>query len=229
MSWAFRQTHLLLMSSFMVLVYTGFALKYPESWWAAPLLAWESTFGLRGWIHRVAGVALLFAGVVHVLHLALDRQARACILEMWPAWEDVHELKERVLYYLGRRPTPPEAPWLGYGEKAEYLAVVWGTLLMGVTGVMLWLESLVLRWLPSWTLDMATAIHYYEAILATLAIVVWHFYAVIFDPSVYPMDPAWLNGQSAPGRARERAAPARPAPRRSPGREPSPPEEPKSG
>jgi cytochrome b subunit of formate dehydrogenase len=212
MSWAFRQTHLLLMVSFTVLVYTGFALKYPESWWAVPLLIWEGSFGLRGWIHRLAGVVLLLTGAVHLLHLALDRRARACILEMWPAWEDVQEVKERFLYYLGRRPAPPEAPWLGYGEKAEYLAVVWGTLLMGVTGVMLWLESLALRWLPSWTLDVATAIHFYEAILATLAIVVWHFYAVIFDPSVYPMDPAWLNGHSAPGRARERAEPKRKRP-----------------
>ncbi len=207
MSWAFRQTHLLLMTSFMVLVYTGFALKYPDSWWAAPLLVWESSLGLRGWIHRLAGVVLMLAGAVHFLHLALDRRARMCILEMWPAWEDVHELKERFLYYIGRRATPPESPWLGYGEKAEYLAVVWGTLLMGLTGVMLWSETVMLRWLPSWALDVATAVHFYEAVLATLAIVVWHFYAVIFDPSVYPMDPAWLNGRSAPGRERERQPP----------------------
>ena len=208
MSWAFRQTHLLLMISFTVLVYTGFALTYPESWWASPLLAWESSFGLRGWIHRVAGVALLLAGAVHVLHLTVDRQARACIREMRPGRGDLRELKERFRYYLGRRPTPPRAPWLGYGEKAEYLAVVWGTLLMGLTGVMLWAEDVVLRWLPSWTLDLATAIHFYEAVLATLAIVVWHFYAVIFDPAVYPMDPAWLKGSSAPGRERERQPPA---------------------
>ena len=85
--------------------------------------------------------------------------------------------------------------------------MVWGTALMGVTGVMLWVETLVLRWLPSWALDVATAVHFYEAVLATLAIIVWHFYAVIFDPAVYPMDPAWLNGRSAPGRERERQPP----------------------
>ena len=204
---AFRQTHAMLMVSFIVLVYTGFALKYPESWWAAPLLAWESQFGLRGWIHRAAGVAMLLAGAIHFVHLIVDRRARACILEMRPEREDFIELKERVLYFMGRRKTPPEAPWLGYGEKAEYLAVIWGTVLMGVTGVMLWVEDLVLRWLPSWTLDVATAVHFYEAILASLAILVWHFYAVIFDPAVYPMDPAWLSGRSAPARERERRAP----------------------
>ena len=204
---AFRQTHAMLMVSFIVLVYTGFALKYPESWWAAPLLAWESQFGLRGWIHRAAGVAMLLAGAIHAVHLITDRRARACIFEMRPGREDLIELKERFLYFFGRRKTPPQAPWLGYGEKAEYLAVIWGTMLMGVTGVMLWVENVVLRWLPSWTLDVATAVHFYEAILATLAILVWHFYAVIFDPAVYPMDPAWLNGHSAPARERERRAP----------------------
>ena len=84
MSTGFRVAHALLLASFGLLVYTGFALKYPESWWAAPLLTWESSFGLRGWIHRLAGVALLLAGVVHVLHLAIDRGARRCIRAMWP-------------------------------------------------------------------------------------------------------------------------------------------------
>ena len=95
-------------------------------------------------------------------------------------------------------------PWLGYGEKVEYLAVIWGTLVMAVTGFLLWFEEFTLRWLPSWTADVATVIHLYEAILASLAILVWHFYAVIFDPVVYPMDPAWLTGRESPGRSAER-------------------------
>ena len=38
--------------------------------------------------------------------------------------------------------------------------------------------------------------HFYEAVLATLAIVVWHFYSVIFDPDVYPLNTASLTGFS---------------------------------
>jgi hypothetical protein len=53
-------------------------------------------------------------------------------------------------------------------------------------------------------MDVATVVHFYEAVLATLAIVVWHFYFVIFDPLVYPMDTAWLTGREAPGRTLER-------------------------
>ena len=45
-------------------------------------------------------------------------------------------------------------------------------------------------------MDVATVIHFYEAILATLAILIWHFYAVIFKPGVYPMNWAWLTGKA---------------------------------
>lgn len=208
MSPLFRIAHGLLAVTFMVLVYTGFALKYPESWWAVPLLQWESDYGVRGWIHRVAALGMLSAGFIHLVHLAVDRRARACIAQMWPSREDVLELKERLAFFFGRRPFPPKAPWIGYPEKLEYLAVIWGTVVMAVTGFILWFQDLVLRWLPTWVTDVATVIHFYEAVLASLAILVWHFYAVIFDPVVYPMDTAWLTGRSAPGRELERLGPS---------------------
>ena len=66
---------------------------------------------------------------------------------------------------------------------------------MGVTGVMLWAKVWVGNMLARWWVDVATAVHFYEAILATLAIVVWHFYQVFFDPDVYPMNWAWWDGK----------------------------------
>lgn len=197
MSAGFRIAHALLALSFIVLAYTGFALKYPESWWAAPLLLWESSFGLRGWIHRLAAVVMVVAVVVHVVHVFLDHRARRAILAMLPNGDDVTELRAKLSYLLGRSSVPPPDPWLGYAEKAEYLAVVWGTVIMAVTGFLLWFQDLTLRWLPSWVADVATVVHFYEAVLATLAIIVWHFYSVMFDPAVYPMDMAWLHGRSS--------------------------------
>jgi hypothetical protein len=38
-----------------------------------------------------------------------------------------------------------------------------------------------------WALNLFTVVHYYEAILATLAILVWHMYFVVLDPTVYPL------------------------------------------
>jgi cytochrome b subunit of formate dehydrogenase len=68
-------------------------------------------------------------------------------------------------------------------------------IVMAVTGIMLWAKVLVGNHLPRWWLDIATAIHFYEAVLATLAIIVWHFYQVFFDPDVYPMNWAWWDGK----------------------------------
>ncbi len=83
---------------------------------------------------------------------------------------------------------------------------------MILTGVTLWANNLMLAFFPKLWLDVATSIHFYEALLATLAIVVWHFYTVIFDPDVYPMDTAWLTGVSVKDREAPRNQPEHPAP-----------------
>jgi len=212
MSKGFRIGHGLMMVSFIVLAWTGFALKYPDGWWAAPLLAWEGKIALRSWIHRTAALVMLGALAFHGVHLLVDRQARACIRQMVPSLADVHELRERLRWFFGRRPDMPHAPALGYPEKAEYLALIWGSLVMAATGFILWFENLTLRWLPKAAADIATTIHFYEAVLASLAILVWHFYFVIFDPLVYPMDTAWLTGREVPGRTLERTEPIVPIP-----------------
>lgn len=200
----FRIAHFLMMTSFMTLVWSGFALTYPNSWWAAPLVALEGKFALRATLHRFAAMVMLGSFAVHVVHLAIDKRARACMWQMIPNLHDVRELRERFEWFFGRRAEMPKAPTLGYIEKAEYLALVWGTLVMAATGFMLWFENWSLANLPKWALDVATVIHFYEAVLATLAILVWHFYAVIFDPLVYPMDTGWITGREAPGRTIER-------------------------
>ncbi len=217
MSLGFRVAHGLVIVSFSSLVYTGFALTYPESWWAYPLIRWEASLGLRGYLHRIAAVVLLSALGFHLFHLARSPRARACMAEMRPRWADWVEFRERALFYLGIRKNPPYSTRLSYIEKSEYLAFLWGTAVMALTGLLLWFESFTLEFFPKWVSDAATAVHFYEAILASLAILVWHFYWVIFDPAVYPMDPTWWSGRPPLSRAHERGEyllppPPRPTP-----------------
>src|SRR5262249_56272866 len=89
----------------------------------------------------------------------------------------------------------PKIARFGYAEKAEYWAVIWGTFIMGLTGLMIWFKIGVFGFLARWWIDIALAIHFYEAVLATLAIIVWHFYHVIFDPDVYPVNFAFIDGR----------------------------------
>ena len=82
--------------------------------------------------------------------------------------------------------------------------------IMTITGVPLWFSDASLRYLPKWLTDVATAVHFYEAVLATLAIAVWHLYWTIFDPEVYPMDWSWWNGKEPANRTHEREDPEEP-------------------
>jgi cytochrome b subunit of formate dehydrogenase len=204
MSRPLRWQHGLVTVSFIGLVYTGFALTYPEHWWTAPLLATEPRVNLRALLHRVFAVVLIVAVAWHAALLATDARTRRCFAAMMWSFADLRELRARVAWFLGRRATPPRTGTFGYIEKAEYWAFMWGTTLMAVTGFILWFENLSLRWLPKWATDVATALHFYEAVLASLAILVWHFYWVIFDPDVYPMDTTWLHGRPPATRAAER-------------------------
>jgi cytochrome b subunit of formate dehydrogenase len=196
-----RILHASLLVCFAVLVWTGFALKYPDQWWARPWLAWEGTFPVRATVHRIAGAVLIAVSLAHVISLVTSGRLRRHWRELWPRVGDAREGFLNFAYLLGLRSRQPRVSSHSYAEKAEYWAVVWGTAVMALTGLMLWAVDYTLAWLPKSWLDIATAVHFYEAVLATLSIVVWHFYFVIFDPEVYPVDTAWLNGSSARKRA----------------------------
>jgi cytochrome b subunit of formate dehydrogenase len=191
-----RIEHALTALSFLALVWTGFALKYPDQWWARPLVAWERYFPVRGTVHRIAAVVLMATAALHVATLAANRRLRRHWKDLWPRRQDAPEALLNFAYNLGLVSKKPPLSSHSYIEKAEYWAVVWGTAVMGLTGLLLWANSWALRWLPKSVIDVATAMHLYEAALAALAILVWHLYSVIFDPDVYPLETAFLDGVS---------------------------------
>ncbi|MGD0012837.1 MAG: cytochrome b/b6 domain-containing protein [Bryobacteraceae bacterium] len=191
-----RIQHALLALSFMTLVWTGFALKYPGQWWARPLVAWEQYFPVRGVVHRVAAAVLIAVAGVHALSLITSQRLRGHWKLLWPRRSDLPEALLNFAYNLGLLKRRPGLSAHSYIGKVEYWAVVWGTAIMGATGVLLWANNLTLHYLPKTALDFATAVHFYEAMLATLSILVWHFYGVIFDPDVYPLETAFLTGIS---------------------------------
>jgi cytochrome b subunit of formate dehydrogenase len=191
-----RVQHALLAGSFLILVWSGFALKFPGQWWARPMLFWEGSSPVRSLVHRTAAVVFIAVAVMHAVSLLASRRLRRHWRELLPGRRDVSEATSTFGYNLGVRSERPAVSQHSYVEKAEYWAVVWGAVVMILSGVMLWANSVALAWLPKSLLDVATAVHFYEAVLATLAILVWHFYSVIFDPDVYPLDTAAITGFS---------------------------------
>jgi formate dehydrogenase gamma subunit len=195
-----RVQHWLLLTSFITLVLSGFALQYPDSW-----LAWllGGSEYLRRIIHRIAAVIMLVAGIYHLAYLFWSKEGRLWVKDMMIRGKDFKDVIGNFGYYLGAAKARPKIARFGYAEKAEYWAVVWGTLVMGLTGLMIWFKLGVFSFLPRWVIDIALAVHFYEAVLATLAIVVWHFYQVIFDPDVYPVNFAFLDGRVSEEHYRE--------------------------
>jgi cytochrome b subunit of formate dehydrogenase len=190
-----RIQHVILLVSFTVLVISGFALAYPES-----ILAWllGSDEGLRRIVHRVAAVVMLALGTYHVVYMLATREGRKGIRDFWFRFKDGKDLIGNLKYYSGLSNEHPKIARFGYAEKAEYWAMIWGTIVMGVTGFMLWYKDDVVRFLQRWWVDVALTVHFYEAVLATLAVIVWHFYHVIFDPDIYPVSWTWLDGKVTP-------------------------------
>ncbi len=191
-----RIQHLNLFINFAILVITGFALKYPEAFWVSPITDVPGGMTIRGFLHRLSGIATVTLGGYHVLYMIFTKRGRGILKEMIPGIEDLIHAVETFKnnLFLNRPAKHLKMGRFNFREKAEYLGLIWGTIVMTVTGLILWFEVEWLRFFPKWTFEVARAIHFYEAILATLTIIVWHFYSVIFNPDVYPMSWAWLTG-----------------------------------
>jgi cytochrome b subunit of formate dehydrogenase len=82
-----------------------------------------------------------------------------------------------------------------FRHKLEYWSVAWGTLLMGATGLILLFPIVATRFLPGVAVTASRVAHSYEALLAFLAIVVWHFYNTHFAAESFPMDTSIFTGK----------------------------------
>jgi cytochrome b subunit of formate dehydrogenase len=192
-----RIQHGVLAISFVVLVITGFMLRFPEAWWVVGLrdLFGESLVNLRGIVHRIAGVLMIASGLYHLGYLALTARGRQLVKDLWFSRKDWTDFVQMIKYYFGRSPDRPRFDRFNYIEKSEYWALIWGSVVMSLTGVALWFENHFMAEYSKLFVDVNETVHYYEAWLAFLAIVVWHFYYVIFNPDVYPLNFTWLTGK----------------------------------
>ncbi len=191
-----RIQHVLLLLSFLTLVLTGFMLKFPDTWWVKGIrdVVGSDFVNLRGLVHRVAGVVMIVDSIYHMYYLIFTERGRQFFKDMIPKIQDLKDVITGLKYNLGFSHEGPKFDRFSYIEKAEYWALIWGTVVMSLTGLMLWFHTFSASIVGGLGLDAATLIHYYEAVLASLAILVWHFYSVIFSPDVYPLNVACIKG-----------------------------------
>jgi len=198
MSLSERLQHALLLVSFCTLVLTGFALKFPDAWWVAPLRDISPLmFELRSLMHRIAAVVMVAASLSHLYYILLVPRGKQLLRDLLPVPQDLRDAVAVMKYNLGFSRTKPQFGRFSYVEKSEYWALVWGTIVMAMTGTILWFDNTFLGLLTKLWWDVARTVHYYEAWLATLAIIAWHFYFVIFNPDTYPINLAFWKGTLA--------------------------------
>ena len=171
------------MVTFIVLVITGFSLRFSESWWVRMLFGWEGGFPVRGIVHRVAAVLFIITSIWHTIYLFTPR-GKQFLKDMLPSVRDFHQFWMLMRYNLSISSVPPRFGRFSYVEKAEYWALIWGTIVMVLTGASLWFKPLGLPYIGMDILDVFHVVHYYEACLAFLAILVGPMHGVVFNPHI---------------------------------------------
>lgn len=190
-----RIQHVTLMTSFFALVITGFPVTFPGSPIASTIVSLVGGFTMRSALHRLAAAVLICLSIYHTFYILLTRHGRAELRALMPKIQDGFDAFQMLKFYVGLAPTMPRFDRFNYIEKFEYLALAWGSVVMIVTGFALWFQDQAMVILPKWALDIAKVIHSYEALLAFLAIIIWHFYHVHLNPEVFPMSRVWINGE----------------------------------
>ena len=173
-----RIEHWVMMLSFVTLGLTGLPQKFPS----APVsIAFVGILGgietLRS-IHHIAAIVMMLGTAWHLLVFGYLSYVRRTRFTMLPTLQDMKDGWQALLYNIGRAKTPPQMGRYTFEEKMEYWAFVWGAIIMGATGFMMWNPISTARFLPGEAIPAAKAAHGGEALLAVLAIIIWHMYGV---------------------------------------------------
>lgn len=173
-----RIEHIVMLTSFTILAITGLPQKFPEVQISIGFFRLFGGIELVRVIHRTSAVVLMLVSIYHVVGLLYRVFVRRVSWTMLPGLKDLKDLYQDLLAYFGVNSEKARYGRYSYPEKMEYLAVVWGIVIMAFTGFMMWNPILTTRILPGEFIPAAKAAHGAEAILAVLAIVLWHFYHV---------------------------------------------------
>jgi cytochrome b subunit of formate dehydrogenase len=190
-----RLQHGIMALSVVALIFTGLPLKFPD----IPFFVWVMHFlgGIDNstYIHRVAACGLIAVSLWHLVYIIFFREGRRDFFRMLPNFKDVKDFTQMMRFYFGRSADKPKFARFSYVEKFDYWAVYWGCIIMIGTGALLWSTAVTFAWFPKYVYDIAKEVHSDEALLATLAIVIWHFYNVHFNPSRFPGSMVWYHGK----------------------------------
>ncbi len=170
--------HWVMLVAFAGLVITGMPQKFAGEAWAKGIVLIMGGVERVRFVHHLLGTIMALQLVWHFLEGVWLHLVKRLGMPMVPRLSDVREFIQQIKFNIGMEKRPPRMDRYGFVEKLEYLALVWGTAVMVVTGLLLLYP---VRWsslVPGEVILAAKAAHGGEAILAFLSILTWHFYFV---------------------------------------------------
>lgn len=189
-----RIQHICLIVSFTLLALTGLPQLFVGAGWARGFMAVLGGIdGVRR-IHHLAATLLLFVFVFHFFNVFIDLLTRKSA-RMLPNLQDGKDAVQAFAYLLGRTQDKPQYDRWDFRQKIEYWALIWGTFLMGLTGLILMFPTVFASFLPGVVIYAAKAAHGLEALLAIASIVSWHMYNTHFAEGTGPVDTTIFTGK----------------------------------
>lgn len=190
-----RFQHAAIILLFGILLVTGMPQKWPyigASGWVVDHLG--GIFAVR-WMHRAAGV--VFAGLVaaHLIVAIGGVLTRRMKPSMLLGRKDFTDAIDNLKYYMGRLDTPPKFGRYDYRQKFEYWGLIFGSLIMVVTGFILYFPIAISRLLPAELIPAAKVMHSYEALFALLIVLIWHMAGAHLSPEAFPIDTSIFTGK----------------------------------
>ena len=210
-----RFLHLLMVSSFLLLVLTGMPLKFYYTAWARAFFHFFGGPEVARTLHHFAAVitfAYFFLHVTNTIgHLWRRRsflrdpqtgrfrptrifKAMAHPDSMIPTAQDWRDFIAHNKWFFGKGPKPQFDRWT-YWEKFDYLAVFWGIFAIGLSGLIMWFPTFFSHFMPGWMINVANLIHSDEALLAAGFIFTVHFFNTHFRLEKFPMDTVIFSGR----------------------------------
>lgn len=190
-----RIQHIVLFTSVLILIFTGLPLKFYQAGLSNFLMGLYGGIDNSRFLHRIGATGLILVGLYHLIFIGFFRSGRRELRELLPRFKDFKDFFRMIRFFLGKESSKPRFGRFSYIEKFDYWAVWWGMLIMIFSGLVLWFNVLSMRLLPKFVLDIANEAHSDEGLLATLAIIIWHFYNVHLNPKVFPMSWTWWTGK----------------------------------
>ncbi len=173
-----RIEHIVLIASFSTLAVTGLVQKFAGNPIAEGIIRALGGIEHVRTFHHIAAIVFVLQCIYHFILLTHKVFVRRVEMTMLPGLKDAVDAIDLVRYNLGLTNEHPRMPRYNFAEKAEYWALIWGAVVMGITGFMLWNPIALAKLFPGQLIPAAKAAHGGEAVLAVLAILVWHIYNV---------------------------------------------------